>query len=87
MKKIILRGREKKAIANSMPKSLEYNVWYNLVTPFDWQYFKFKKGSRYVSVYDFINDKNPQFTVTKKRFLNEILLWAKSPPKPIEYDE
>jgi len=55
-----------------------------LVTPFDWQYFKIKKSSRYVSVYDFIGDKKPVFLVTKKRFLKEFLSWAKSPPSPVK---
>lgn len=36
----MLRGKEKKAITKYMPKSLEYGVWYDFVTPFDWQYFK-----------------------------------------------
>lgn len=64
-----------------MPKSLNYGVWYNLITPFDWQYFKINKGSRYVRVYDFMSDKKPAFTVSRKKFLGELLIWAKSPPE------
>lgn len=82
MKKFMLRGREKEAIADEeyMPKSLEYGVWYNMVTPFDWQYFKLSKASRYVLIYDNIGDKKPDKTITKKRFL-ELLTWVKSPPQ------
>lgn len=87
MKKVMLRGRESKSITKHMPKSLEYGVWYSLVTPFDWQYFKIKKGSRYVSVFDFIGDKKPQFTIKRKRFLEEVLSWAKSPPRPAKHEE
>lgn len=84
MKKCMIRGKQKKSY---MPKSLQYGIWYNFVTPFDWQYFKIKKGSRYVSVYDFVDDKKPQFTVTKKRFLKEILPMAKSQPRPVEKED
>lgn len=86
MKKIML-NQKKKAITDYMPKSLEYGVWYDFVTPFDWQYFKIMKGSRYVNVYDYIGNKKPAFTVTRKRFLNEILLWAKAPPKPVDDEQ
>lgn len=82
MKKFILRGK-KRGRPGYVNKSLEYGVWYELVTPFDWQYFKIKKGSRYVSVYDFIGDKKPAFIVTRKRFIEEILNLAKSPPRPV----
>lgn len=84
MKKFMLRGREKFAIQDEkyMPKSLEYGVWYDLVTPFDWQYFKLKKGSRYVCVYDFVGDKKPAYIVTRKRFLF-LLTWCKGTPKPV----
>jgi len=79
----MLRGKRKSYI----PKSLEYGVWYNFITPFDWQYFKIKKNSKYVSIYDFMNDKKPQYTFTRKRFLKEILLWVKAPPTPVKHKE
>lgn len=82
MKKFMLRGN-KKAICSSLPKSLEYNVWYNFVTPFDWQYFKISRNSRFIHLYEFIGDKNPVLTITKKKFLNSTLLWVKSPPTPV----
>lgn len=84
----MLRGREKRAIQDEeyMPKSLEYGVWYDLVTPFYWKYFKLKKVSRYVSAYDFIDDKKPAFTITRKRFL-ELLTWAKETPERVQFEE
>jgi len=82
----MLRGKER-AIIKDMPKSLEYGVWYNLVTPFDWQYFKIKKGSRYISVYDFISDRSPAFKVERKRFREKVLIWVKAPPSPVSGEE
>lgn len=91
MKKCMLRGKDKKTRmkykVKSLPNSFEYGVWYLLITPFDSQYFKFKKCSRYVGVYDFIDDKKPVFVVTRKRFLNELILWAKSPPRPATQED
>ncbi|WP_342532682.1 hypothetical protein MHB40_14610 [Lysinibacillus sp. FSL K6-0057] len=87
MKKFMLRGNEQHAITKRMPKSFEYGTWYNLVTPFDWQYFKLKKGSRYVEIYDFIGDKKPEFTITRRRFIEEMLKWAKSPPNKVSEDK
>jgi len=84
VKKFMIRGKRRR---NYMPKSLKYGTWYDFVTPFDWQYFKIKKSSRYVSIYDFINNKKPQYTVTKKRFLEEVLPWAKSSPRPAEQEK
>lgn len=72
------------AINNHLPKSFKYGVWYDLVTPFDWQYFRLVKGSRYVSVYDFIENSKPAFTVTRKRFIKEVLTWTKSRPSEVE---
>lgn len=87
MKKFMLRGNEEFAISNSMTESLEYGVWYNLVTPFDWQYFKLNKSSRFVNVYDFIGDKKTAFTVTRRRFIEEVVTWAKSPPRKVSEDK
>jgi len=87
MKKFMIRKKPYNkfvVINNHLPKSFKYGVWYDFVTPFDWQYFKLVKGSRYVSVYDFIDSKTPAYTVTRKRFINEILVWAKSEPNEVE---
>lgn len=83
MKKFMLRGYQNKAIANYMPKSLKYNTWYDFVTPFDWQFFKIKKGSRFVSVYDDIDDLKPKYTFSRKRFLEKILMVCKSRPTEV----
>ena len=83
MKKVMLRGNEKYAITEHMPHKFEYGVWYHFVTPFDWHVFRFIKGSRYVSVYDDINDSKPVRIYSKMKFIREILIWAKSPPKAI----
>lgn len=87
MKKFMLRKKGRKRRPGYTSNSLKYGVWYNLVTPFDWQYFKIKKGSRHVNVYEFLDDKKPAFTVTRKRFIEEVLKFAKSPIRPVERDE
>lgn len=67
-KKFIFRKNTDKLNIKNAPKHLEYNVWYNLVTLFDWQYFKVKKGSKYVYIYDCIKDNKPCLILTKDIF-------------------
>lgn len=82
----MFRKNTAKLNIKNAPKSLEYNVWYNLVTPFDWQYFKVKKGSKYVYIYDYIKDSKPCLTVTKDVFLDYLKI-AKSIPCKTDISE
>lgn len=86
MKTFMLRGREKESWADpdDCSSSLKYGVWYNMVTPFGWYYFKLKKGSKYVEVYDYPKDKKPLARVSRKRFLNRFVTVVKAPIEPVE---
>ena len=77
MKKFMLRGYEKEAISEHLPKSLKYNTWYHFVSPFDWTAFKLKRNSRYVHFYNDINDTTPIRTVSRKKFLRDGISFSK----------
>lgn len=69
MKKFMLRGYEKEAISEYLPKSLKYNTWYHYTSPFESMAFKLKKGKRHVHFYEDINDNIPYRTVSRNQFL------------------
>lgn len=73
--------------------ALEYGVWYELVMPFDWLYFRLKKGSRHVVIRDSIYGGNYPVAcvVTKKQLFELFICHAKSPVRKVSarklYDE
>lgn len=86
MKSFMLRGYEKLSYADAeyCDHSLKYNVWYQLVTPFDWLYFKVKKGSKYIAIYDMLGQKKPVAIVTKRTFIERWVTIVKSPISVVE---
>ena len=95
MKKFMLRGsREDRARRiRADVDALEYGVWYELVTPFDWLYFRLKKGSRKVVIRDSIYGGNypVAYKVSRRVFIEEFIGLAKSPVRKVSarklYDE
>lgn len=95
MKKFMLRGsRSARAYrASANVEALEYGVWYELVTPFSWLYFRLKKGSRKIVIRDSIYGGNypVAYEVSRKVFINEFIRLAKSPVRKVSarklYDE
>ena len=87
MKKFEFRGYEKKAISEYLPKSIEYGKFYEFITPFDWQYVKVNKNSRYVCIYDNPFDNNPEFKVRKKRFIKHVLHFSKGNMREVNFDD
>lgn len=87
MKKCMLRGYEKHAHSDYLPTSIKYNTWYDFVTPFDWQYVKVPKNSRYVLIYDSPFDVKPEYIMRKKTFLTKFLRHTKGNLDEVDLDD
>lgn len=83
MKKFMLRGKQRNRLVG---KTLQYGEIYTFVTPFDWQYFKLVRGSRYVRIYECKGDTKPIQVMQRKRFI-ELLQEVKTPPSIVTKNE
>lgn len=85
----MLRGYEKMSYADAeyCDHSLKYNVWYEMVTPFEGFYFRLKKGSNKVVIYRMYPWGKVIKVCTKKQFRERWSTIVKSPIKPLKDHE